>query len=714
MSAILPQTEIILCHNIPLSKDYANTILFTGTTVNGSWVDGRTMQNNYFKAHTKVRIPNSSYQRVNSRQIKVRGNVQSYEDCNYLMFQNPYISVAGSNPEGTDFIPSNAIKYKWFYAFIDSVDYINNSVSLITYTIDVMQTYLFDWKFKECYVEREHSTVDSITSNTTPENVDCGDTYVYDRFIVTDMRHESDTNESDTEYKKQGSLGAYLLATSIPPALSQNDPTKQPPTIILNDVLNKVYFTSTIGAYTKQNEKQYIDNIIQNYVENGLADNIITLGTAPAFACYSHEYDDENTNVDASKIIDITSLFDTGNTLNGVRVYNKKIFQYPYNLINVTTYNGATGVWKPELFRSDKKCTMVGWLLPTPGCAIMPYNYRFNSNTLNGKINPNSDDTRPIEALQLNYDPDNAIILSDFPVMGWSDDSYKAWIAQNRGTISAIKSNAELALRSAEVSNAMYKTSAGNKVISNMIGDGTSIGSGVIKAPAKYKQSAQQAGLLQASGTIAQGMLGFQGVEAQGIANEFTAVSNYKQTLNTLEGNITDANIRPSSAIAMASGGGFSLAVADRYCFFLYKMTIKPEFIKKVDDYFSRFGYTVKNIKIPNICVRKFFTFVKTIDCNIVPCYEGGFKNADGSLSNVGYGLSANVITEINNIFNNGITIWRYNQEDIPNWVDNKEVYARDTFCNYTLLNSDKYQNTIIPENLRIVNPSDEYVPRTM
>ena len=55
-------------------------------------------------------------------------NVEALYNCNYLAFQNA--SFGG----------------KWFYAFIDSVEYVNNVTSEVTYTIDVMQTWHFQYQ----------------------------------------------------------------------------------------------------------------------------------------------------------------------------------------------------------------------------------------------------------------------------------------------------------------------------------------------------------------------------------------------------------------------------------------------------------------------------------------------------------------------------------------------------------------------------------------
>lgn len=48
---------------------------------------------------------------------------------------------------------------KWFYAFIDDMKYINDSMTEISISTDVWQTWQFDLSFLESFVEREMCNV---------------------------------------------------------------------------------------------------------------------------------------------------------------------------------------------------------------------------------------------------------------------------------------------------------------------------------------------------------------------------------------------------------------------------------------------------------------------------------------------------------------------------------------------------------------------------
>ena len=154
---IEPNSVIKIYNNIPLDNTYEHTIFFKNLSE----------QNAYFHPidapKAKYVLSAQSYQRVVKGSMRVEKKAEDLYDCNYLAFQN---TSFGS---------------KWFYAFITSVEYVNNITSEITFEIDVLQTYFFNYTMKKCFVEREHSTTDVIGENILPEPLATGE-YVYDKY----------------------------------------------------------------------------------------------------------------------------------------------------------------------------------------------------------------------------------------------------------------------------------------------------------------------------------------------------------------------------------------------------------------------------------------------------------------------------------------------------------------------------------------------------
>ena len=69
-------------------------------------------------------------------------------------------------------------------------------------------------------------------------------------------------------------------------------------------------------------------------------------------------------------------------------------------------------------------------------------------------------------------------------------------------------------------------------------------------------------------------------------------------------------------------------------------MSIKAEYARMIDDYFSAFGYKVNRNKVPNITGRSNWNYVETANCNII----GNIPQED--------------LDEIKQMFNSGVTIW--------------------------------------------------------
>ena len=112
-------------------------------------------------------LNNQSYQRYGRNQIKVQIPMDLLLDCNYLMFNNQRFGN------------------KWFYAFITHLEYISEVVTLVSYEIDVLQTWAFDYTPNPCYIERCHAVTDDPGDNLVEENLELGE-YIWqqDSFTV--------------------------------------------------------------------------------------------------------------------------------------------------------------------------------------------------------------------------------------------------------------------------------------------------------------------------------------------------------------------------------------------------------------------------------------------------------------------------------------------------------------------------------------------------
>lgn len=92
--------------------------------------------------------------------------------------------------------------------------------------------------------------------------------------------------------------------------------------------------------------------------------------------------------------------------------------------------------------------------------------------------------------------------------------------------------------------------------------------------------------------------------------------------------------------------------------FMIYHMRAKTEYLKIIDDYFTRFGYAIKKLELPNITGRKYWNYIEI-----------------GQNEEIGYGdVPTKFMDVINNTCRRGVTIW-HNHDNIGNFsLDNSIV----------------------------------------
>lgn len=120
-----------------------------------------------------------------------------------------------------------------------------------------------------------------------------------------------------------------------------------------------------------------------------------------------------------------------------------------------------------------------------------------------------------------------------------------------------------------------------------------------------------------------------------GLMNVSTGLMGIANTLYDLHVH----SLQPPQHVGNASIGDVNFA-SRQTTFTAYTMTIKNEYAKMIDDYFSMYGYKVNSLKTPNIHKRSNWDFIKCIDVNL----EGDIPEAD--------------MSKIRALFNNGCTFW--------------------------------------------------------
>lgn len=86
-----------------------------------------------------------------------------------------------------------------------------------------------------------------------------------------------------------------------------------------------------------------------------------------------------------------------------------------------------------------------------------------------------------------------------------------------------------------------------------------------------------------------------------------------------------------------------------------YKMSVKEEYAKVIDEYFDRFGYKVNRTEVPHITGRRNWNYVKTIDIKV---------RAD---------IPQQDLQQFKNMFDNGVTLW-HNPQTFMDYFQNNDI----------------------------------------
>ena len=139
---------VILAKNINMDKEYENIIDYSESDLVSLLRSSD---------HLVMEQSNYSFLKVGENRISVGIPYAVCLRANYIALQNPYYSN------------------KWFFAFIDSVEYSSEKSTIINYTVDEISTWWSYWTRKTCYVEREHVNDDTLGLHTIAEGLETGE-----------------------------------------------------------------------------------------------------------------------------------------------------------------------------------------------------------------------------------------------------------------------------------------------------------------------------------------------------------------------------------------------------------------------------------------------------------------------------------------------------------------------------------------------------------
>lgn len=441
-----PSTTVRLCQSIPLDNTYTDTILFTS----------KSAQESYFASKTKKVYSGLTYQRLASNSstwaIFLEDVADYFYDCNYLCFQN------------------GGFGNKWLYAFISDILYINENCTAITFEIDVMQTWLFDFEIKKSFIERMHVADDTISRNVVEEGLNFMQRYEYFKIEPSGL-FGGTSSDLSKDYSS-----VVLIATSED--CDQDDEVRG------GEMIQNTYQGLKYIAFPiYQNPSACLEALnewLKKMNESGKAGAINSISMVPATGLSMVPEDGWKYKVEVidgvirekSYKINYTNLDDD------YVPKNNKLFCWPYHFFTITTMDGQSYDFKYEdIIESD----------PIPGNAEMKFSFKF-------AFGPNPTYFMfPQYYMKHENNIDYGVKLTGFPQCNWNFGVWENYYAQQ-------DTNITLGM----IASALGAVSQASGSVVNGAGSKTGLGVGTGMAIAQAGIGALQAGLTTFGGLSVQ------------------------------------------------------------------------------------------------------------------------------------------------------------------------------------------------------------------
>lgn len=573
MPDIVPtNTEVLVCAGVPLDNKYNDTILFTSAGA----------QQGYFKEKAKYSYNgNFTYQRVQNKvnnysslqslpnpriefSCRIPVNADKVYDCNYLCFCNHYDTN------------------KWWYCFIKEINYISPNCCEIIYEIDAIQTFLFDFHVQKSFVEREHTATDDLFEYVCLEDDIAKGEYVLETIEELNVAHDTNTwkmvvfalSADSKKFADLCNLTLLNISSVDFEEIEVGDETYECPThITMTNPFTDKYIGLAIAVTANGEDVLAFTNCLNAIGKGGEILSILSY-RQPAPAELTMEYEDKSVSISLD-------------SYNGLEIYNKMLFNYPFRKFEILSTDGGKYELRPNLFKDQIKFSIYKY---NSGSSI-----KFGVKPQNYEYAPNAH--KPTGQYNLHGENISKTLIANCSIQcAWTNDAYQTWLAQNQGSLSAQR----------------------------------------------------MSGLINTIAGIAMMAVGITGIGATGGASSTATIigaQNAGQGIRDLaqaSGRVKDAKHLPDTAHGCIDDTDFAFGVCEQGIWF-YSYRLDDKSMKRIDNYFERYGYKVNEIKIPTPFEghqRPKFNYVKTADVNIT-------GNVPTPQMNI-----------IKSAFDNGITFW--------------------------------------------------------
>lgn len=504
-----------------------------------------------------------------------------------------------------------------YYFDITGVEYVNENVTRVHFSVDLLATYMFDYARTSQRVLREHVNDDSVGANIQPEPVGTGELTVDWQTRTSSSQDGMGQSSYDFDLREPC---IFIFAGD------QSDGNKVYAGVLDGTVEGACCWAAPLAI---QENGEYFTGGFTDWLwsmnRNNKAESIVAMTNFPLALA----------NIPQSGLYEVTPLFgdsgehfttkrisfhvhDIPTTVDGYTPRNNKLLTYPYCFMRATNYKGQYRDYRYEFFGPAAE-------------------YSAPAFQIKGSPDPAGD----IWAIPINYNgaaaenPEFAITMGGIPQVSWPFNSYENWLAGNAGSLAMNMLSAATmfipgigAIRTAGVASKLAGavSSATRSAV-------TRAGSRSLFDPA----------VTAAGASVASDLTGYAGMTR--LAGQAMLGSGAAQLANTAatlydQSNVPDA-VRGQATSAATAGVG-------AYGFSFLGMCVREDFAKSIDDFFQVYGYACNENKVPNETGRKNYNFVQT---------QGAAFHAISNAPNT-MGVPASAMAAINAMYDEGIWFW--------------------------------------------------------
>lgn len=153
-------TSIVFYSGAEVPRNQLDAPIFNSYQEQQEYFHSRSGQYKWTDDVNRWQLNNLQFTRVSEKVVQINTGAVTYAQlkrCNYMAIRN-------------------AQDERWYYSFVDNVEYVSESCTNVTFDIDVIQTFMFNGEFsapfssaKQAYVERCHSATDEVGDNLADE-----------------------------------------------------------------------------------------------------------------------------------------------------------------------------------------------------------------------------------------------------------------------------------------------------------------------------------------------------------------------------------------------------------------------------------------------------------------------------------------------------------------------------------------------------------------